>query len=224
MSVSLPVVALRAPGVSSALLGRRLARVGFGAVLALAPAIVAAGWLSRGESVLHTAPLIALVWVAAALVAVVAGRFGRSRAALAQFDAGAFAVASFVAPAVGVAVAGPLSLHASIGLPLWLLGVLTEDPSLVGSFDYWVGLSLWGTLHVHFAFAIAMALAARRLAAGDHATRVRVWPAVLLSVVPGILLIFPPFLVLGTGIILAEAFLAVARAWWRDDQAMAAAG
>jgi hypothetical protein len=222
VSVSLPVVALRSPGVSSSLLGRRLARVGFGAVLALAPVIVGAGWLSRGDSPWHAAPLLALVWLAAAVVGGVTGRFGRSPAALALFDAEAFAVASFVVPAVGVAVAGPLSLHATVGLPLWLLGLLTEEPSLLGGFDYWVGLSLWGTLHVHVAFAVAMGLAARRLAGGDRAARVRLWPAVLLSVVPGILLIFPPFLVLGTGLMLAEGFLACGRAWLDDDRAAAA--
>jgi hypothetical protein len=216
--VSLPVAAVRSPHVPSALLGRRLGRTAFGFVLALAPAIVFAGWAARDASPLRTAPLIALVWVAALVVGVVADRLGRSRAALSLFDVDAFGTASFVVPAVGVAVAGPLSLHACVGLPLWLLGVAVDDASLVNGFDFWVGLSLFGTVHVHLAFAIAMGFAARRLADGDVGVRVWVWPAVLLSVVPGIVLVFPPFLVLGTGVLIAEAFLAAGRAWLRDDR------
>jgi hypothetical protein len=226
VTVSLPVVALRAPQLASALLGRRLARVAFGIVLSLSPVIVLAGWLARGRrdddgaglaSVLTTPPLIALVWISAFAMAVVVGRIGRSRAALAVADIDAFATASYVVPAVGVALAGPLSLHAVVGLPLWALGVLTGDPSLVGSFDFWVGLSLWGTVHVHVAFAVAMLLAARKVAAGDVGARVTLWPSVLLSAFPGLFMIFPPFLVLGTGAVVSKAFLAAARAWRHGD-------
>ena len=217
MVVSLPVAPLRVPQLASALLGRRLARVAFGVVLALSPVIVLAGWQSRGASILTTAPLIAVVWAAALAVGLVFDRLGRSRAALGVVDTDAFATASYVVPAVGVALAGPLSLHAIFGLPVWALGVITDERSLIDGFDFWVGLSLWGTIHVHIAFAIAMGLAARRLAAGDLGAQVRLWPAVLLSVFPGILLVFPPFLVLGTGAVVSQAFLAAARAWQRGD-------
>lgn len=221
MVVSLPVVALRAPQLASALLGRRLSRIAFGVVLSLSPVIVLVAWHARGDadaySVLTTAPLIALVWAAALAMASVVGRLGRSRAALAVADSDAFATASYVVPAVGVALAGPLSVHAIFGLPLWALGVLTDDHGLVEGFDFWVGLSLWGTIHVHLAFAGAMAFAARKLAAGDVGARVLLWPSVLLSAFPGILLIFPPFLVLGTGAVVSQAFLAAGRAWQRGD-------
>lgn len=218
MSVSLPVVALRAPHVASALLGRRLARIGFGVVLALSPVVVATAWAMREDSsLLTTAPLIALVWLAAFAVAAVIGRFGRSAAALAFADAHDFAVASYVVPAIGVGVAGPLSLHALVGLPLWTLGVLTDDHTLVGAFDSWVGLSLFGTAHAHLAFVIAMGVAARRFAAGDVGASVRLWPAVVLSIMPGIVILFPPFLVLATGALVEQAFLAAARAWRQGD-------
>jgi hypothetical protein len=215
--VSLPVAALRAPHLASDLLGRRLARVAFGIVLALAPVIVLVGWHARGTTPLTTAPLIALVWAAALAMGVAFGRVGRSRAALAVLDTDALATDSYVVPAVGVAFAGPLSVHAVFGLPVWAVGVLTDDHALVEGFDFWVGLSLYGTIHVHLAFAVAMAVAAGKLAAGDVGAEVRLWPAVLLSAFPGILLIFPPFLVLGTGAVVAQAFLAAARAWRRGD-------
>jgi hypothetical protein len=223
VSVSLPVAALRAPLVDSTLLGRRLSRIGFGIVLALSPLIVWAGWAVRDASPLTTAPLILLVWLAAVVVGAAFGRFGRSQAALGVVDVDAFATASYVVPAVGVAVAGPLSSHLFFGLPLWTLGVLTDDAVLVGSFDYWVGLSLFGTIHAHLAFAVAMAIAARKFAAGDVGVQVRLWPAVLMSVVPGIFLLFPPFLVLGTGVLVSQLFLVAARAWRRGDLAAASA-
>lgn len=217
MSVAEPVIAVRSPGVPSTLLGRRLARIGFGAVLALSPAVVLAGWVAGEGSAWGPAPLLALVWVCALCVGAVAGAFGRSRTALSLFDAHAFATTSYVVPAVGVAVAGPLSVHNLVGLPLWAVGMLFQDASLVQSFAFWVKLSLFGTVHVHIAFALAMAWGARQLAYGNLAARVRLWPAVLLSLVPGIVIVFPPFLVLGTGALVAEAFLAVGRTWHRDD-------
>jgi hypothetical protein len=189
----------------------------------MSPVVVGAAWVVREESsLLTTAPLIALTWVAAFVVAAVVGRFGRSASALAFADADGFATASYVVPAIGVAVAGPLSLHALFGLPLWTLGVLTDDHSLVGAFDFWVGLSLFGTAHAHLAFAIAMGIAARKFAAGDVGASVRLWPAVVLSIVPGIVILFPPFLVLATGALVSQAFLAAARAWRLGDVEAAA--
>jgi hypothetical protein len=218
----LPVEPLRAPSVPSALLGRRLGRVGTGAVLVLSPAIVAmqcaaiSATTVRSETAWGTVPLIAIVWIAALGTGALAARFGRSPAALELFDARSFSVASFVVPAVGVALAGPLTLHALFGAPFWLAGVVTGDPSQIHFFDAWVALSLVGTIHVHIAFAVAMAIAAAKLAVSAPA-EVALWPSVLVSVVPGLLLIFPPFVVWVTGVIVSQAFLRAAARWRAGD-------
>lgn len=209
--------------VGSSLLAERLARVAGGTVLALGPVLVVAQYvvvhfvLERRDSILKTAPLLAALWVFAFVAAAAARRFGRSVVARGIFDDDAFAVASYVVPAVGVALIAPLSLQDLIGLPFWFGGVVTGNDDIVRAFDAWVMFALYGTLHVHVVFALAMGLAAWRFARGDDVKRVALWPAVLFSLVPGVILLFPPLLVWGTGVLVSKIFLARARTWRADD-------
>ena len=203
-------------------LGRRLGRVAAGGVLALGPLIVSAQAavvhaLDRAP-LLTTAPLIAVLWLSAFVAWQLARRFGRSNAALAFFDDDAFASACFVVPAIGVALAGPLSLHATIGLPLWIVGVVMGDPGAINAFDGYVVLALVGTVHVHVLFALILATAALATSKGQPA-KVPLWPCVLAATVPGLLLLFPPVLVWVTGLAISRLYLRRAARWFDDDSA-----
>lgn len=237
-SVSQPVSAgVVDDDTASPLLGRRLARVAAGGVLALGPGLVLVQRVVLHELQLRDAafsliPLIALLWVAAGVAFVVAGRFGRSAAALSVFDADGFARASFAVPALGVALAGPLSLHALVGVPVWLAGVALGDHGMTGAtlyevvtaaaeaFDEWVSLALVGTVHVHIAFAIALMLGAFQVASGVVVRKIELWPSVVLSFVPGIIILFPPVVVWVTGLLLSRLFLRRAARWFVDDSAV----
>ncbi len=195
----------------------RVARVVGGGVLAVGPVLVGAQLLAAdaaggSAAQVSTVPALLLVWLAALVSGRLAFAFARSAAADRVFSVDALPVASFVVPAVGVALVAPLSLHGVVGAVLWAVGALTGNDDLTHAFDYWVVLSLWGTVHVHVAFAFAMALAARRAADGDD-DRVTLWPAVLLSLVPGLILVFPPLLVWGTGYAVSRSFMLRAARW-----------
>jgi hypothetical protein len=118
--------------------------------------------------------------------------------------------ASFVWPAIAVAFVGPISIHAAVAGPMALFGTNT---------DPWFAFAYAGTVHVHAAFAIAMGIAAWRLAGGNERVRVALWPAVALAFFPGIFLLFPPLLVWMCGLMVAHSFLAVARGWLAAERA-----
>lgn len=210
--------------VDGRLLSRRLGRVMGGTVLALGPALIFAQYAivhGHGErSFINLVPLFALLWVSAGVAAWAGRVFGASNAARAVFADDAFAVASYVVPAVGVAVAAPLSLQAVVGAPFWLVGAVSGDFGLAESFDGWVAFALSGTVHVHVAFAVVLGLAAARVARGDVDARASLTVPVLLSFFPGAILLFPPVLVWITGAILRRWFLGRARQWKRDDDAL----
>jgi hypothetical protein len=170
------------------------------------------------DPVLTIAPLIALLWIAALLAFRLARRFGRSNTALAFFDDDAFAVSSFVVPAIGLGLVGPLSLHAIVGLPVWFFGVVTGTSS-VDAFDGYVIFALFGTVHVHLLFTLFLAFAARQAAIGEAPARIPLWPAVLASLVPGLIILFPPVLVYITGYALSRSYLRRAAHWFDDDAA-----
>jgi hypothetical protein len=234
LPVSLPVAPLRTPSsTAQLLLARRFGRVVGGGVLALAPVIVVGQRIATAA--LHEANaadgarnpwsaalLLLLLWPAALVAAAVARRVVSSSLGAVWFDADAFAGAGVVVPAVGVAIAGPLSLHALVAAPWWLVAAACGDDAVARSFDAWIALSLVGTTHVHVAFALLMGIAADRLAQGDDVRRVTLWPAVLVACVPGVLLLFPPALVWLTGLAVSQAFLRLARRWVAADEALAA--
>ncbi|MDP2345422.1 MAG: hypothetical protein Q8O67_31045 [Deltaproteobacteria bacterium] len=207
----------------SELLGRRLGRVAAGGVLALGPLIVLAQasitYALDRDPVLSTAPLIALLWVAAFFAFRLARRFGRSNSARAFFDDDGFAVSSFVVPAIGVALAGPISTHTLFALPVWLFNVVTGHIHDSVAFDGYVAFALAGTVHVHLLFAIILGLAAQQAAKGEAPAKIPLWPSVLASCFPGLMILFPPVLVYVTGFALSRLFLKRAARWFDDDAA-----
>lgn len=209
------------PG-GSELLGRRLGRVAAGGVLLLGPVLLPLQFLvlfSAGtQRVLSIAPLLALLWLCAATVFFLARRFGRSNAALAFFDGDAFGRASFLVPALGVALVGPLSLHAVIGFPVWIVDVVTGSVYGTTIFNHYVSLALLGTSHVHLIFAAGLGWAALAAARGDAAVSMALWPSVVASLVPGLIVLFPPVLVWLTGYAVSKMFLKRADQWFNDDE------
>ncbi len=219
MLVSHPVAGLRSPPSSSVVLGRRLARLGFGIALVASPAVWVSAWMgSTMERTPWALTSLVWVWLGALATAFVVGRVGRSRLALRFIDVDAVATTSTVVCALGVAVAGPLTLHALVTSPIWVMSVLTGASSVLEGFNDWVCLSVVGTIHVHLAFAVALARAARRVAAGERGVKVTLWPTVLLSCIPGVLIFFPPLVVWITGFLVATAFVKAAEAWHEKDR------
>ncbi len=217
--VSQPVAGLRPPPPSSVVLGRRLARLGFGIALVASPAVWVSAWMG---STIERSPWalasIVWVWLGALGTAFVVGRVGRSRLALRLMDVDSVATTSTVVCAIGVAVIGPLTLHALVASPIWVSSALTGASSVMEGFDDWVCLSVVGTMHVHLAFAVALARAARRIAAGERGVKVTLWPAVVLSCVPGVLILFPPLVVWITGFVVATVFVKAAELWHEKDR------
>jgi hypothetical protein len=217
--VSQPVAGLRAPPPSSALLGRLLARLACGIALVGSPIVLLSAWMgSTMERSPWALASIVWVWLGALISAFIVGRIGRSHLALRLIDVDSVATTSTVVCAFGVAVAGPLTLHALITSPIWIMSALTGASSVMEGFNDWVCLSVVGTLHVHLAFAIALAQAARRIAAGERGVKVTLWPAVVLSCVPGVLIVFPPLVVWITGFVVATVFVKAAEAWHNKDR------
>lgn len=209
-------VGVMAEAPASRRLERRLARVVFGGSLIALPVLLAAGWsvVARAQSEAHDVPNnlallnLAVVWLGAVFAAVVAGRAARLSVVRGIFGDDAFATASIVVPAVAVALVLPISLQAAVGGPLALLAGL--------NFDSWMGFALGGTALSHVAFAVAMGWSALKLARGHDVRAVPLWPAVLLSLFPGLMILFPPFLVWGTGAAISQGFLLAAHRWLAD--------
>jgi len=210
-------VGIMAEAPPSKQLGRRLARVVFGGSLIAVPPLLWAGWIMvRGadpasREVPHNLALLnlAVVWLVAAVAAVVASRAARLSVVRGTFGDDAFATASIVVPAVGVALVVPISLQAVVGAPLAL--------AAGANFDRWMGFALGGTALAHVAFALAMGWSALKVARGHDVHRVALWPAVVLSLFPGIIIVFPPVLVWVTGLMVSQGFLHQARRWLADD-------
>lgn len=203
---------------ASALLSRRLARVVFGGSLIALPALLGVGWvLARDLTGSFEVPRnlgllnLGLVWLLAAAAAVAARHAAQLSAVRGIFGDDAFATASIVVPAVGVAFVVPISLQAAVGAPFALLAD--------ANFDGWLGFALGGTALAHVAFACTMGWSALKLARGHDVRRVVLWPAVVLSFLPGIILLFPPILVWVTGLVVSQGFLRRARRWQQADLA-----
>lgn len=207
-------VAVQSSPPPSQRLDRRAARVGFGQGL-LVGAVAAAGWFWMVEAqpgpmqpnIAWSGIVVAWAW------ALLGAGLGRLIVAVpmvrrALGDDG-LARASFVVPAVGLAVMAPISLQAVIGALPVLLGA---------NFDAWAVFAVMGTVHVHIAFAIAMGAMAWRLSLGHPTATAALWPAVLLSLMPGGLIVFPPLLVWFTGVAVSRTFATRARQWFLDDE------
>ena len=204
-------VGVMAEAPPSGLLARRLSRVVFGSSLLVLPVLLTISFGLVGEPRSTNVGLsgLAAVWLLS-LVGAVAGKLaGRLLPVRAVFGDDAFASASIVVPAVGLAVVAPISLQAAVGAPLALLAG--------ADFDGWMAFAIGGTVHVHLAFAVSMGLAAMRLARGHDVRRVALWPAVVLSFIPGALIGFPPLLVWVSGWAISRGFLGLARGWIAND-------
>jgi len=218
MAIRAPIptesVAILATPPPSRRLVRRAMRVGLGQGLIVGAVVAVAGWLFASdldevpENVFFAGIVGAWVWsglgalLGRAAVAIPAVRRALGDDGLTR--------AGFVVPAVGLALVAPISLQALVGVVPVLFGA---------DFDAWAVFAVMGTAHVHIAFAIAMGVLGWRLSRGEVATQATLWPAVLLSLVPGVLIVFPPLLVWGTGLVVSRAFAAEARRWFLDDEA-----
>jgi hypothetical protein len=210
-------VGIMAEAPPSRRLGRRLARVVFGGSLIALPVFLWAGWIlvQSGETgsrdVPHNMALLnlAVVWLLASVAALGAQKAARLSVVRGIFGDDAFATASIVVPAVGAALVVPISLQAVVGAPFALLAG--------ANFDGWLGFALGGTALAHLAFAFAMGWSALKVARGHDVRRVVLWPAVVLSFLPGIIILFPPVLVWVTGLVVSQGFLRRARVWLADD-------
>lgn len=205
-------VGVMAEAPASGLLARRLSRVVFGSSLLVLPVLLTISYGLVGEPRSTNVGLsgLAAVWLLS-LVGAGAGKLaGRLLPVRAVFGDDAFASASIVVPAVGLAVVAPISLQAAVGAPLALLAA--------ADFDDWMAFAIGGTVHVHLAFAVSMGLTAMRLARGHDVRRVALWPAVVLSFIPGALIGFPPLLVWVSGWAISRAFVRLARGWIANDE------
>ena len=204
-------VCVMAEAPPSDLLARRLSRVVFGSSLLMLPVLLTISWMLLGEPRFANVGLsgLAAVWLLSLVGAGAGTRAGRLLPVRAVFGDDAFASASIVVPAVGLAAIAPISLQAAVGAPLALLAG--------ADFDGWMAFAIGGTVHVHLAFAVSMGLAAMKLARGHDVRRVALWPAVVLSFIPGALIGFPPLLVWVSGWAISRGFLGLARGWIAND-------
>lgn len=194
---------------------RRARRSGFGQGLVLGGVGTIAAWvlaeMAPGRIPDNVAFVgIGLTWLLAFALAAVAGVVVRSATAREVVGDDGLGRASFVLPALGLALVGPISLHALVGVVPAMLGA---------NVDSWLVFAFGGTIHAHFVFALAMVSAAIHVADTGRAERIPLWPAVLMSLIPGAIIVFPPFLVWVCGLIVSRAFMARAVRWYRADHA-----
>jgi len=157
---------------------------------------------------------IGVSWLLALIMGAAAGAVVQRGLARRFFDDDDLARASFVLPALGLALLGPISLHA----------VVLAVPALLGeNADGWLVFAFAGTIHAHVVFALAMVVEALHVADDGQRRRVVLWPAVLISFVPGALIVFPPVLVWVCGLIVSRAFMRLAIGWYRADHSDVAA-
>jgi hypothetical protein len=196
---------------------RRARRVGFGQGLVLGGVGTIAAWvlaeLAPGRIPDNVAFVgIGMTWLLAFALAAVAGVVVRSAAAREVIGDDGLGRASFVLPALGLSLVGPISLHALVGVVPALLGE---------NVDGWLVFAFGGTMHAHFVFALAMVSDAFLVAGDGKYRRVVLWPAVFISLAPGALLVFPPVLVWMCGLIVSRAFMRLAVRWYRVDHTVA---
>ena len=176
----------------SSVRGQRVGRIAFGAVLLAGVAILVHRLCTthpmRGEAL--AAYVIPATWVAA-FAAYAIGSWIGSRRALDHADE--LVVPALVVPSIGAALLLPLTLH----LPFALL--LLRDPS---DFDEWAALGGFFTIPTHLVLVGLVARRAWQLATGAPAIApLRIFGiCVGVSCVPLAILLFPPMIVMMTGL------------------------
>ncbi len=192
----------------------RLGRVAFALTLPLVAVGVAVANVASSHRGLFA---IVTAWLAAFAAAAIARRSLSWRSVREKLSPDSFSRASFVLPALSLSLVGPLTLHALVMVPVVLLGDRVET-------DAWFAFAGLGTVHVHVVFAIFMCLAAAKLARGARVdgspadagaldAKVPLYPAVLVSSIPGIVIVFPLVLVWLCGFIVSRMILLVAKGW-----------
>jgi hypothetical protein len=191
----------------------RARRAGFGQGLLLGGLSTIVAWLvanaAPGPAIHNVAFVgIGVSWLLAVLMAAAAGAIVRAGLLRSVLDDDSLARASFVLPALGLSLLGPISLHA----------IFCILPALFGeNVDGWLVFAFAGTIHAHVVFAVLMMVEALYVADDGQRRQVKVWPAVLLSLVPGALIVFPPILVWICGVIVSRTFMRLACRWYRAD-------
>jgi len=189
------------------LIARRIGRIVFGGILIAGAAYLVVAMLSH-DGCMHIAPRLhaAEVIVASWLAALVGGALARwiaLRVPLRRTPEAWFAE-SVMAPAVGIALLLPLTLH----MPFALLVSGTRG------FDDWVLMSAVITGLAHIVFALMTARRGYQLVVGKPAWTPRriVVTTMLVSCVPFVLLLMiPPLLVLITGLVCVPLLRAMER-------------
>jgi hypothetical protein len=120
-------------------------------------------------------------------------------------------VASYVVPAVGIALLLPLTLHMPIALYL----------SDAAGFDMWCVFSGIFVGVAHVVFAITAGLRARALVEGREPIAVSTiyGVAVAMSCVPGLLVVLPPLVTAATGVPIIPLLFAMERWTKREREA-----
>ena len=177
----------------SPIVARQCGRIAFGAVLLGGAAYLAfsALWSAvpvahRWGEVFHASRIIGVTWLIATVAGIVVSRL--AAVTRPNWRPERLFALSLIAPTIGIAVLGPITLHMAVVLPLW------------GNraFDAWVFESLIVTGLTHVVFATASALRAYELVAGKPARSPRsIYVAtVVASCVPFVILFaIPPVLV-----------------------------
>lgn len=179
---------------ASQIIARRIGRITFGGVLLAGLVYLLAASCSDGCALpcmhdapgFHAARIIGLTWVAALAAGLLAARIA-ARLPIAFRPDRLFAE-SWIAPALGIALLLPITLHMPVVL-------LVGDAQM---FDTWVVASIWITGLAHAVFAATCALRAYQLTAGRRAWTPRsIYVATLItSCVPFIVLYaIPPAIV-----------------------------
>jgi hypothetical protein len=184
---------------AAAVLGRRAGRIAFGAVLILGMAaqVYGAVAMSLACGTVKGPPdsgrLLAATWCLALLA------YGVTR--LLVWVAGpaprgdAFLRKSLVVPAVGIAIALPLSIH---GVGFLVVG---------GDFGSWVAVSLFVTGLAHLVFALTFGMRAAQLARGEARMTIRrifLW-STCASILPIGFFVIPVILTAVTGLFVMPA-------------------
>jgi hypothetical protein len=177
--------------VANTVLGRRIGRIGFGAVLLAGTALLVHRLTSPSIESAHAWIVVVGTWGVAIVTYLVASRLGSLRR-LRRPDE--LAKAGLVLPSVGVAVLMPITIH----LPFVIFGEGGRS-----AFDEWAELSLAITGPTHIALAGLVLIRAFQLATSDRA--LSPWAiylvCVVVSCIPYAFLFFiPPALVALTGL------------------------
>jgi hypothetical protein len=168
---------------------RRASRIAFGGVLIVGAAVLITSTFCGDTNELA---ILGQTWLSALAAAAVV-RVTMAR----RPDRDGLASPGLVVPAVGLALLGPLSVHA-------LVFLATSSPrEAARPFHEWVAMSVALTALAHGAFAVLSARRALALVRGRPAMSAgKIWGWVVgVSCVPSVIVVIPPLIVGVTGLV-----------------------